>query len=149
MPDAIFLLSLLGFLDALYFTLAYYGRLRSVKWIPQILCAKEKSTCVTVLRTRYAQLAGIPNSVLGIAYYLYMMNWAASSCPVGYEFSLGGGYHILNIGWILILVSSLTVASGFYLIWALRKKLRVHCRLCYAAHAINFVLFVMVLLTFA
>ncbi len=146
MPDVIFLFSLLGFFDALYFTLAYYGRLRRVRWIPEIFCAREGSTCVTVLRTRYARLAGIPNSVLGLAYYLYMMNWAISDCPVGYEFSFGARLHI---GWILILVSFLTVVLGFYLVWALRAKLRVHCPLCYAAHTINFVLFVMVLLVFA
>jgi hypothetical protein len=41
-----------------------------------------------------------------------------------------------------------TTTFGFNLIHALRRKLHVDCPLCHAAHAINFVLFVL-LVSFA
>ncbi len=66
----IVLLSLAGLADALYFTLAYYGRIRKARWVPEILCARDGSSCVTVVRTPYARVFGVPNSILGIVYYL-------------------------------------------------------------------------------
>lgn len=153
MAELVFILALLGFLDALYFTFAYYGRVRKLKWVPEVLCAREDSSCVTVVKTPYGRIFGVPNSLLGIAYYLLVMKWAADAFasgvfPVGYDLSFGSGHLPLHIGWILIAASLLTLVLGFYLVWALRAKLHVHCLFCYAAHAINAVLFVLVLVIF-
>ena len=72
---SIVLLSLGGLADALYFTLAYYGRIRKARWVPEILCAREGSNCVTVVRTPYARVFGVPNSLLGVVYYVLLMVW--------------------------------------------------------------------------
>ena len=42
----------------------------------------------------------------------------------------------------------MTVLLGFYLVYALRRKLGVDCPLCYAAHAINLALFILLILSF-
>jgi uncharacterized membrane protein len=58
--------------------------------------------------------------------------------------------HVLRpfdtLGLLLLGASLWTVILGFYLIYALRRLLRTHCPLCYAAHAINIVLFVLLIL---
>ena len=48
---------------------------------------------------------------------------------------------------ILILASAATVVLGFYLIYSLNYKLHTHCPLCYAGHAINATLLVLLILT--
>jgi uncharacterized membrane protein len=54
-------------------------------------------------------------------------------------------YLFLLLTGALFLASAATVVLGFYLIYALRSKLRVHCPLCYTAHAINISLFVLLI----
>jgi uncharacterized membrane protein len=140
----IVLFSLAGLADALYFTLAYYGRIRRARWVPEILCAREGSSCVTVVRTPYAHVFGVPNSLLGLVYYVLLMVWLMF---VPRYVSISG--HVLRpfeTLWLLMLGASLsTVALGFYLIHALRRVLHTHCMFCYAAHVINIVLFVLLI----
>lgn len=147
--DLIFLLSIAGLADALYFTFAYYGRIRKMRWIPEILCAREGSSCVTVVQTPYARVFGVPNSVLGIVYYVVLIVWTAWGAPVGFRASIGDRQPVIRVGWPLIAASGLTVALGAYLIYALRRKLGVNCPLCYAGHAINLALFVLLILNFS
>lgn len=141
----IVLLSLGGLADALYFTFAYYGRIRKARWVPEIFCAREGSTCVTVVRTPYARVFGVPNSLLGIFYYVLLMVWTVS---VPHHLSVSG--HVLRpfetLGLVLLGASLCTVILGFYLIYALRRILYIDCPLCYAAHAINIALFVLLIL---
>jgi uncharacterized membrane protein len=153
-PDSIMVLravicglSLLGLADAVYFTFAYYDRIKKARWVPEILCAREGSSCATVVGTPYARVLGVPNSLLGIVYYLLliagaMRNWSfginlyVPFTNVVVPFALG----------ILILVSAGTTLLGFYLIYALRRKLHVDCPLCYTAHVINAALFVLLVI---
>jgi uncharacterized membrane protein len=139
------LLSLGGLADALYFTLAYYGRIRKARWVPEILCAREGSSCVTVVRTPYARVFGVPNSLLGIPYYVLLVVWIGF---VPRHVSILG--HILRpsetLGLLLLGASLCTIVVGFYLIYALRRVLYTHCLFCYVAHAINFALFVLLIL---
>ena len=141
----IVLLSLAGLADALYFTFAYYGRIRKARWVPEILCAREGSSCVTVVRTPYARVFGVPNSVLGIVYYVLLLLWIGF---VPRHLIISG--HVFRpfetLGLLLLGASLCTVVLGFYLIYALRRILYTHCLLCYTAHAINIALFVLLLL---
>jgi uncharacterized membrane protein len=134
----VILLSLAGLLDALYFTFAYYGRIKKARWVPEILCAREGSSCVTVVQTPYARVFGVPNSVLGLFYYVLLMAWVM------------GGQRLEELapwmGWTLVAISGVTVALGVYLIDALRRRLHVDCPLCYTAHAINAALLVLLIL---
>ena len=78
----VFVLSLVGLVDALYFTFAYYGRIQKARWVPEILCAREGSNCVTVVQTPYARVFGVPNSLVGILYYATVMLWLSWSSHV-------------------------------------------------------------------
>jgi uncharacterized membrane protein len=139
------LLSLVGLADASYFTLAYYGRIRNERWVPAVFCPREGSSCLTVVRTPYARVFGVPNSLLGIIYYLLLIAWLMF-CPR--HITLSG--HVLNVfeilGLMLLGAGISSVVLGFYLIHALRRILCVHCTLCYAAHAINLILLVLLIL---
>jgi uncharacterized membrane protein len=127
-------LALAGLADSFYFTFAYYGRIKKARWVPEILCAREGSSCVTVVQTPYARVFGVPNSMLGVVYYLLLILWAVAT-P-----------RIPAVGWALIATSASTVVLGSYLIYSLRRKLHIDCPLCYAAHSINAVLLVLLIL---
>jgi len=137
-------LSLAGLADSLYFTFAYYGRIRKARWVPEILCARDGSSCVTVVQTPYARVFGVPNSLLGIAYYLLLICGAMGNWSFGTNLYVHFTYVVYPLALVLlIIISAGTTVLGFYLIYALRRKLHVDCPLCYTAHAINFVLFVL------
>jgi uncharacterized membrane protein len=127
-------LALAGLADAFYFTFAYYGRIKKARWVPEILCAREGSNCVTVVQTPYARVFGVPNSLLGVVYYLLLILWAVAAPRVS------------AVGWTLIAASAGTVVLGTYLVYSLRRKLYIDCPLCYAAHAINAILLVLLVL---
>jgi uncharacterized membrane protein len=142
---SIVVLALAGLVNALYFTFAYFGRVKNSRWVPGIFCAREGSSCVTVVQTPYARVFGVPNSLLGIVYYLALLVW-----------TLGGEERICNaclflcplVPWLYPLLkaaSVVTVLLGFYLVYALRRRLHVDCPLCYTAHAINAALLVLLI----
>ncbi len=141
---SIIVLALAGLVNALYFTFAYYGRVKNSRWVPEILCAREGSSCVTVVQTPYARVFGVPNSLLGILYYLAVIGWTLGGTRVR-----DAGVHVgslaVSSGGLLIAASGLTVALGFYLIFALRRRLHVDCPLCYTAHAMNAALLVLLI----
>jgi len=146
-------LAVTGLVISLYFALAYYGRVKKARWVPEILCAGEGSRCVAVVRTPHARLFGVPNSLLGSVYYAAILGWVvdditgwiSDECLRSVDLRLGtlqlhfsGPVHLA-----LVFVSLGAVVFGFYLIHALRRVLRADCPLCYTAHAINVALFVL------
>jgi len=147
LPFLILLVSVAGLANALYFTFAYYGRVRGARWIPEVLCAREGSSCVTVLQTPYARVFGVPNSLLGIFYYPLLIAWALVGAPLALDVFLRVNYFVVAPLGFLELMALAAVLMGFYLIYALRRKLHTHCPLCYAGHAINATLLVLLILT--
>jgi len=143
---AVIALSLAGLADALYFTFAYYGRIRKARWVPPVLCAREGSSCVTVVQTPYGSVFGVPNSLLGIVYYVLLLIWAVAGQSVAFGFRLGMTSYSITFVNLLIAASAATVALGFYLIYALRRILHTDCPFCYAAHAINLALLALLIL---
>ena len=140
---AITALSLAGLVISIYFTFAYYGRVKKSRWVPEILCAREGSNCVTVVQTPYARVFGVPNSLLGIIYYLLVVSDAINGFGIPWYYK--GGYQLIWPFQILIPASLATVLLGFYLIYALQRKLRINCALCYTAHAINLALLLLLI----
>lgn len=147
----IILLSVVGLANALYFTFAYYGRIKKARWVPELFCAREGSSCVTVVQTPYARVFGVPNSLLGIVYYLLLIVWAFTDLsfgPLVIDLSVGpiviAGRHGVPVSTMgLFAASVVTILTGFYLIYALRRKLHTHCPMCYLGHAINATLFIL------
>ena len=125
-----------GMLISSYFTAVAYGWIRSdIRWIPAF-CRMDEQTCATIVFTPQARVFGLPNSVLGQAFYLTIL--------------LGAG-----LGWIdgpdplpvvFVVASGLTVAVGVYLSYSLLFVLRVACPLCFTSHGINLVIFGLLLL---
>lgn len=142
----IVVLSLVGLWDALYFTFAYFGRVKKAGWVPEILCAREGSNCVTVVQTPYARVFGVPNSLLGTIYYVTLIAWSISNWSPALGIRFRDTAYVLNPVNLLIVVSAATVVLGFYLIYSLIHKLHTHCPLCYTAHAINLALLILLVL---
>ena len=141
----IVILSFAGLVNAFYFTFAYYGRIKKARWVPAMLCAREGSSCVTVVQTPYARVFGVPNSLLGILYYLALIGWGFCGESVGPRVVVGG--HEVAVSTLaLVAASAGTVLLGFYLIYSLIEKLHTHCPLCYLGHAINATILILLLL---
>ena len=137
-------LSLAGLALSVYFTFAYYGRIKKSRWVPEILCAREGSSCVTVVQTSYARVFSVPNSLIGIVYYLAILIWLPWTSAVHFQEE-----HLwLVLAWTsaLILGSMASVFLGFYLMYALRHSLHTNCPLCYTAHAINAFLLILLIM---
>ncbi|MEJ2009077.1 MAG: vitamin K epoxide reductase family protein [Acidobacteriota bacterium] len=137
MRGLVIALSLAGLADALYFTFAYYGRIKKARWVPQALCAREQSSCVTVVQTPYGSVFGVPNSLPGILYYALLILWATAGPSARLTIQIDMTSYIITFTDLLIAASAVTVALGFYLVYALRRILHSDCPFCYAAHAIN------------
>ena len=139
-------LSILGLADALYFAFAYYGRVRKSRWVPQVLCAREGSSCATVVQTPYGSIFGVPNSLLGIIYYMLLALWAVAGQSAQVAVQVNTTSYVLTFTDLLIITGAVTVLLGFYLIFALRRILHTDCPLCYGAHAINLLLLVLLVI---
>ena len=126
------LLSTVGLANAFYFTLVYYGFLRpDNRFVPSIFCNSEEKKCINVLGTPYARVFWVPNSLLGILYYLSVLGLVVG------EFMSDTPLAILNL---YVGVAVFTVGFGLYLTYALFFRLKIPCPLCLAGHGINLVI---------
>lgn len=122
------ILAALGLYIASYFTLVYYGLLEAnTRLVPRV-CQLEERSCKTVLGTRYARIFGVPNSLLGVLYYLIVIIVVLSEFTTGW------------ISVALIAVAWFTVALGIGLAYALFFIIRIPCPLCLTGHTINLAL---------
>jgi uncharacterized membrane protein len=127
-------LAAIGLYIAAYFTLVYYGLIEANTKLMPSVCRLEERTCQTVLGTKYARVFGLPNSLLGVVYYVTLI------------VLLAGGWATGSIGVAMIVVAWLTNALGVFLIYSLFVIIKIPCPLCLAGHTINLML--AVLLTF-
>ena len=125
---SIIALAAVGLYIAAYFTLVYYGVVAAnTKLMPNV-CQLEERTCQTVLGTKYARVFGVPNSLLGVFYYLAVI------------FVVLAGWTTGTIAIATIAVAWFTVALGFFLVYALFVVIRIPCPLCLTGHTINLLL---------
>lgn len=116
--------SLLGLCLAGYFTLLARGTVSpSARVLPR-WCRMDESSCRRVLSHPDARLAGVPNALVGMAYYVTVLSYATGVLPAGIR------------PWF-VAAAWLSVAAGAYLTWSLVARLRVVCRLCLLAHGVN------------
>jgi uncharacterized membrane protein len=129
---ALALLALTGLWLAIYFTGVTYRWLRpDVRWIPPV-CRLKEETCSRIIDTPEARVFGLPNSLLGIGYYLAILGALVLGPlpPVGRAVAAA-------VAWG-------TVGLGLYLAYRLIFVLRVPCVLCFTAHALNLVIALLV-----
>lgn len=119
-------LSIVGLAISSYFTAVAYRWIRpDAAWVPPV-CRLDESTCASVVHTPRARVFGLPNSVLGQLYYLGLVTLAVDGL-------LG------TSPWreLVLAAAVATVLLGAYLTYSLLYITRVHCRLCFASHALN------------
>ena len=123
-------LALIGLLLSLYFTGVTYRRIPAEpRWLPRV-CRMDERTCAAIVDTREARVLGLPNSVLGLAWYAVLLA-STLGAPVPRLALLAGA----------LAASALSV----WLAWALVVRLRVACVLCFVGHAVNAAVLVLVL----
>lgn len=120
-------LALCGLLNSVYFTLIYFRVVRPDNSMLPSFCRIGRGTCEAVVFTRYGRVFGVPNSVLGIVFYLVIVDAGLSGI-------MGGHYGRLGIA---LTASILSVVLSIYLVWALLVRLRAVCVFCMVGHALN------------
>ncbi len=106
---------------------ALYGRYRPLPAFltgPNI-CRLEDNGCQVLFRTPDAALLGVPNSLLGLIYYLLLV----------------AGLSLYWPGWLLVGAATVAFAMSLYLGFLLLKN-RLECRICWTGHAANAVLWI-------
>ena len=127
-------LCLVGVGISSYFTgVAYHWVRPDTRWIPAI-CRMGEDTCATIVFTPRARVFGVPNSVLGQLFYTALAILAVA-----------GGLDEPWIRLVLLGFSGVTVMLGVYLTYSLLFVTRVNCVLCFTSHALNLVVFVILL----
>ena len=118
-PMFLLLLAGMGLANAIYFTLLYYRIVKPDSRKIPLFCSMEERTCEAVVFTRYGRIFYVPNSLLGIIFYLLIIGGAASKFVTGrylmIDYALAG--------------SGFTIVLGVYLIYALLVKLKTPCPL--------------------
>lgn len=128
------LLASAGTVISLYFTaLAYRWVTPDSASIPAF-CRMGEQTCATVIDSPRARMFGLPNSLLGLLYYAGLLTLLGSG-------RLGSPPWI----WLALITSAGTVGLGAFLTYSLLFLTRIPCRLCFTSHAINLVLFILLL----
>lgn len=121
-------LALAGLAIAAYFTGVSYRLIAPDAFFIPRRCRLGEATCARVLDTPRARVFGVPNSLLGMAYYLAVIGLAIAGGPGRVPGWMCIAYQAVSLG---------TVALGVYLSWSLLFLTRVPCVLCFSAHAIN------------
>ena len=128
-------LALAGFIISSYFTAVAYRWIRpDAAWIPSF-CRLGEKTCATIVFTPRARVFGVPNSVLGQLFY-----------PLITAGTVEGFLFTFPIFHLSLLASLVTVLLGLFLTYSLLFLTRVRCILCFTSHAINVVIFILLIL---
>jgi uncharacterized membrane protein len=123
----ILLLSLVGSLISIYFTLVYYQVIPANYYLVPRMCRMNEATCQTVLSARDAKVFGFPNSALGFLYYTIVF----------FITLIGGWENNRFVHWVFLLISILVVLLTVYLSYSLLYKIKIVCPLCFVSHGIN------------
>jgi len=110
--------------------LAFYGRyyILPALFTGPTICRLEAGGCQILFRTKEAALLGVPNSLLGILFYPSLAVASALHLP----------------DWLLFLASSASFLMTLYLARLLISR-RLECRICWAGHAANALIWVVLL----
>jgi len=124
------MLSVFGYFISLYFYLVHRQRLtEEVWWMPKILRMTD-CRCDEIVDSEFGQTLGRSNAFWGLWYYSILLilltgNWFLNIPSIG----------------ILFIIVLLAFAHSIYLAWGL-YLLRVICRPCLGAHALNMLIFI-------
>jgi uncharacterized membrane protein len=112
-------LAVAGLANAVYFTLVYYHVIRpDSQRIPSV-CRMSDQACRAVVFTRYGRVLGVPNSLLGIPFYLLVIDVALARLFTRAQGPLDEA----------LIGAAVAVALAIYLIHALLFRLKTRCTL--------------------
>jgi uncharacterized membrane protein len=129
------ILAVLGLLISLYFTLVFHGVLKADTRLVPKFCRLGEKTCQSIIHAPEARLFGQPNFHLGLVYYGVLIG--VGMLPEYLQRSRD----------LLLIAGAVTVLVAFYLSYALFFRLRIPCVLCLTSHAINLLIFILVLIS--
>ena len=135
MSIALIFLSVIGLMISAYFTAVAYRWVQpDVRWIPSF-CRMDERTCASIVFTSQARVFGLPNSVLGQLFYVFLIAGTLFNWITEPEF----------IATLYVAASAVTVILGTYLSYALLFINRVACPLCFTSHGINLMIFLILM----
>ncbi len=127
--------AVLGFLISSYFTAVAYRWVNpNASWIPSF-CRMGEQTCASIVFTPRARVFGLPNSLLGQVFYVAL-----------FAAVVGGFLFDEPLVYFYLLASLVTVLLGMYLSYSLLFLTRVPCKLCFTSHAINLLIFILLVI---
>ena len=120
-------MALVGGAFSFYFYSVFRGWIGTKQiWIPEF-CELKSSQCLSIVESKYGQIFGLPNALLGI----FVL--------IGYAIVLvGTSLNYINQN-IPFYIGCLLVAIGIYLIYGL-IRLKVNCRICLLVHFLNVII---------
>lgn len=127
LPLVIALLALIGLVDSTYLTLAHYGVVSRESIETSGICQLTSGSCVGVILSPQASIAGIPHAVLGAAYFVVLLTAAVVRMVIGRWFA----------PWEMLGFLILGLAFSAYLTQELILRMHIPCPFCLTAHAIN------------
>jgi uncharacterized membrane protein len=133
MHGVLILLSGAGLYISLYFSLVYYRLISPRNSLVPAFCRTEESACRLVVHHLDARVFGVPNSVLGVGYYVLLM-------------LIGVGVNFLMFVSLMRVASWASVVLGAYLVYSLFYRVKVLCPLCLFSHGLNLVIAVVLTL---
>ena len=122
--DAVLVWCGIGFVLSVY---AFYidRKLKSFKNYKSICDFNDRVSCTRALASHYGKFWGIPNSILGVGFYLLVMIlWSL---------------HYVLLTQILVILAFL---GTLYLAYVLYSKLKDFCIVCTAIYVVNFALMI-------
>ena len=136
-PFLILALAAIGLADSVYLTLVHFG-LGNLE--PQVVagaCQFKMGSCSSVAQSSSATTIGIPNAIFGALYFAFLAGVALVKVVTG--------------RWLFphLLLGVMLTALAFsgYMVYTLLFELGVPCGFCLTAHAVNFLTFLMFLIS--
>lgn len=129
-------LSLAGLANAIVFTGLIAGWLSADSPLVTNVCRMDTGSCTKVVTSRFARLAGVPNSVVGLFWYLMVLVASGTWLVTG----------TMPYPAFMLALGALTVCVGVLLTLSLLFRLKVKCWFCFFGHATNLVIFLILLL---
>lgn len=126
-PIIIGLLALVGFADSVYLTLAHFQVIDPITMESSGVCSLTVGSCLKVILSPKATVAGIPHAVLGAAYFAVLLGAVTIRMMIGRWFAPFEMFAFLLAGF----------AFSAYLTQELVLRMNAPCPFCLTAHAIN------------
>ena len=130
------LLSVCGWFVSFYFLMVYRCQIsHKTWWIPPPIRINGPA-CTDIIDSRFGRTLNKPNAYWGLWYYGFLI-----------IILLGVLFFSLPLNNILIVITGITLIFSLYLLYGL-YSLKVACRPCLTTHAINLLLFILMLISF-